>query len=471
MNKSYTASNARIHAWAIGGLSNYWMSAVIYSFLSMIFVLSYEMDPMWVGIAMMLPRLIDIVVDPLLGRISDNLHTPWGRRRPFIFVSALLGAILVMAVWWMPSSWAGSWKGFVYLTFFTTLLYANLGAFQMAHGALGYELSDDYNQRSRVQALHSFYFSLGSLGGGYLYWMAQQPFFGQGHSGEIHGCRILSVFMAVFVLVFGLIPVFACRERFQDVNRTHVNIWNALKEALRNRPFVIILIMRFINVLGLTLFGALSAYVGIYSVCNGDKRLFNEVMGGWNGIAGFLLGWAMVPMAVPITRWVGKRRGIIWCNALAVVFALIYPLIMRPGHIYLLFGVTVLFMPATVVLNNFMASVMPDICDMDELAYGERREGLFTAVMSFMTKLESSVCTGLAGGLLTLSGFNQHLFQQPQAVLDKMRLFAFTPLISGAVLTLIAAFFFPLTKKKMDDVRARLDARHASTQNIACKVG
>ena len=114
------------------------------------------------------------------------------------------------------------------------------------------------------------------------------------------------------------------------------------------------------------------------------------------------------------------------------------------------------------VIGNLMASVMPDICDLDELEHGERREGLFVSVLSFMTKLESSIITGVGGALLVLSGFDAHLLQQPQEVLDKMRLYAFTPMIVGAILTFISACFFPLTKKKMDDIRAQLDARHAA---------
>mgnify|MGYP001583359955 FL=1 len=460
MNQSYTASNRSIHAWAIGGISNYWMSAVIYSFLSMVFILSYKMDPWRVGIAMMLPRLLDIVIDPVLGRLSDVLNSPWGRRRPFMFLTAILGAVLVVAVWWMPMSWAADWRGFTYLTIITTILYANLGAYQMAHGALGYELSDDYDQRSRVQALTAFYFSVGSLGGGYVYWLAQQPFFGEGATGEVNGFRMLSFAMAACVLVFGLIPVFACRERFQDINRQHVNVWTALKATLSHRPFIVILVIRFINVLGTSLYGNLTAYVIIFGVCYGDKELYNQVMGGWMGIAGFVLGWGMVLTAAPITRWLGKRRGLIICYGLTAVAAILAPFIQVPGSIYVVFGAALLFMPATIIMNNLMASVMPDICDLDELAYGERREGLFTAVMSFMTKLESSLCILIGGGLLTLSGFDQNLATQSPEVIDKMRLYAFIPLIAGALLTFAAACFFSLSQRQMDVVRAQLDERH-----------
>ena len=85
MSKPFTATNRVLHEWGIGGISYYWMSAVIFSFLSYVFISSYEMDPGWVALAMTLPRLIDFVLDPLLGRLSDNLHSRWGRRRPFIF--------------------------------------------------------------------------------------------------------------------------------------------------------------------------------------------------------------------------------------------------------------------------------------------------------------------------------------------------------------------------------------------------
>lgn len=469
VNTTYTAPNLKIHLWALGAMANYWMSGVMYSFVSLVFITSYEMNPAWVATAMMLPRLIDIAIDPVLGRLSDNTHTRWGRRRPFIFVSTLLGAILVVSIWWIPLDWVHNWKGFAYLLTFSTVLYANIGVYEMAHSALGYELSDDYSQRSKVQAVRHLYFSLGSLGGGFTYWMAQRQFFGTGHAGEINGFRWLSFAMAAIILVAGMVSVITVRERFQNINRTHVSILPAIKATLRNRPFIVILVMKFINVLGSSLFGSMVAYIGIYSVCNGDKELYNKVISGWNSIAGFLLGFALVGLAAPITRWLGKRRGIIMGCGLGVIQALLLPFILQPGHVYLWFVFGLLFMPVGAVLNNMLASVMPDICDMDELEHGERREGLFTAVLSFMTKLESSLCTGLGGALLVISGFDAHLLQQPQVVLDKMRLYAFSPMIIGTILTFVAACFFTLGKKKMDEIRAQLDARHAAIHILGVK--
>lgn len=434
----------------------------MFSFVSLVFITSYEMNPTWVATAMMLPRLVDLVVDPLLGRLSDITHTRWGRRRPFIFASTIIGAFLVVGIWWIPLDWIHDWKGFAYLLAFSIALYANIGVFEMSHCALGYELSDDYHQRSRVAAARGFYFSIGGLGGGFVYWIAQRSFFGSGHMGEINGFRWLSIGMALIILVVGLTSVFVSRERFQDINRKHVSILPAIKATLQNRAFVVLLIMRFVNILGTSLFGSLVAYIGIYSVCNGDKELYNKVIAGWNGIAGFILGFAMVPLAAPVTRWLGKRRGIMISLGIGCLSAVFTPYIMQPGHVYLWFAYGLLFAFPGMVGGMLLGSVMPDICDLDELEHGERREGLFAAVASFMTKLESSLCTGIGGALLVWSGFDAHQLQQPQAVLDKMRLYAFTPMIIGAFLTFVVFCFFPLTKKKMDEVRAKLDARHAA---------
>ena len=490
MSEPFTATNRVLHEWGIGGISYYWMAAVIYSFLSYVFISSYEMDPGWVALAMTLPRFIDIVIDPLLGRLSDNLHTRWGRRRPFIFVSSIIGAAMVVGVWWMPLDWvdkplwsftvlqpdldwarlslAWQWAphvmpwSFPYLLIFTTLLFAALGVFEMSHTALSYELSDDYSLRSKVQAVRNLYFCLGALGGGFTYWIAQRAWFGHGHQGEVNGFRYLSIIMAAMVLVFGLIPVFCCRERFQNINRTHVRLWPALKATLKNRPFAYVLALRIIGMLGGTLYASLMFYIGVYSVFGGDKEWYALLISGGYGIAGVVLGWALIPLAAPITRWLGKRRGLIIGYGFAVLGAVLTPFFTLPGRPYLWFWFGFAFFPASFVLNNLLASVMPDICDLDELAHGERREGLFTAVMSFITKLEASICTGLAGWLLVLSGYDQHLIQQPQAVLDKMRLYAFAPLIAGAIVTFIVVCFFPLKKELMDSVRSQLDARHAA---------
>ena len=106
---------------------------------------------------------------------------------------------------------------------------------------------------------------------------------------------------------------------------------------------------------------------------------------------------------------------------------------------------------------------MPDICDVDELETGQRREGLFTAVMGFVQKVEISLCVLIVGYTLDWSGYDGKLLIQPQAVLDRLYWFSVIPNIVFTTLYFIFALRFPLTEGTMKNVRAELDARRDST--------
>ena len=115
---------------------------------------------------------------------------------------------------------------------------------------------------------------------------------------------------------------------------------------------------------------------------------------------------------------------------------------------------------------------MPDICDVDELQSGERREGLYSAVMSFINKVEGSMCNLLGGYMLAWAGFNSVTASQgtlPSAeVVRNMLWWGFTPLIFFAAVAVVIVCFNPLTPKVMEQVRAELDKRHAAA-GIALK--
>ncbi len=459
-SQAYTADARTLHLWGIGGMADYMLFVSFNALILPIFTTAFGLSPVLVGWALMLPRITDALVDPILGHLSDDTHTRWGRRRPYLFGASILGAIVVMALWWASPAWPQG-RQFAYLLTCSILLYFCYGVFSMTHVAFGYELSDDYHLRTKVVAIRGFYFSIAALAGGWLYWLALRPVFG----GEIAGIRWISAGIAAVILVAGLIPFFCCRERFQNANRRHVNLWKAIRATLRVRPFVIILLLRVAQTLGGSLFGAMAFYIGVYSVCGGNKSLFTS-LSGINGMVGFAAAFTLMRVAPWLSRRLGKRRAIIWGYGAAFLGAMLMPFFMRPGHPYLLLTHMITFGLASAVLTMFMAAVMPDICDLDELESGERREGLFSAVMSFVSKIENSVCILLGGYLVAFSGFDTHVAQQmgqqPQAVLDKMRLLGFTPAIVFAGVTFAIACYFPITQKMMTDVRARLDARRAA---------
>lgn len=456
MNRPFTAESRTIHLWAVGGVADYMLYLSFNALIQPVFTTTFKLSPVLVGWALMLPRLSDAIVDPLVGHLSDTLQTRWGRRRPFIAVTAVLGALSVIAMWLASPDWSQQTQ-FLHLLICSVLLYFCFGTFDMTHVALGYELSDDYNQRSRVVAVRAFYFAIAAVGGGWAYWLALRPVWG----GELNGVRAISVGMAALILVCGLIPVFACSERFRPANRQHVSLLSAAKTVFAVKPFVLLVLVRVAQTLGTSLYAAFGFYIGVYIVCRGDKSTFT-FLSGIAGIVGVVCAFLLMPLSARLTGMLGKRGGILIGLAASVASAALLPIFNQSGHPYLLLTHILLFVPTNLMLTMFLSSMIPDICDLDELATGQRREGLFSAVMSFVGKIENSLVILLGGYLLSFSGYDAHLPVQPEAVLHRMKWLGFTPAILFSAVALLIAWQIPLSEQQMSDVRRELEARRGT---------
>jgi GPH family glycoside/pentoside/hexuronide:cation symporter len=419
-----------------------------------IFNTGFGLDAVLLSWALMLPRLVDGLFDPILGHLSDNTKTRWGRRKPFLVVSTVLGSLLITGIWWADPNWP-AWVQFVYISVLATMYYCTWGTYSMTHSALGFELTDDYHERSRVAAIRTVYLQMVVLIVSWTYWLALRPIFG----GEIHGIRFITAVMAVLILISGMIPVLVCQERFATLNRTHVPMLRALKEALRLGAFRTYLAMRFFWALGLVLFTSISWYVNVYYVCRGDKQLATKITGMATAIV-VVGSVAILPLVPRISRRIGKRSSIIAGASLALLQACAMPLLLTPEMPYLQLLAALLFGPLVAIAIVMRDAIVPDICDLDELAHGQRREALFSAVISFVYKIEVSVCVLIVGYLVSFSGFDPKHIAQPAEVLTKLQWFAHVPNILCALMATILAIRFPVTEKLMQEVRQTLDLRH-----------
>lgn len=466
MSETYSASNRTIHFWAIGGIADV-MLYVGFAFLVMpIFSIGFGMDPRLVGLALTLPRITDALLDPLIGHFSDNLHTRWGRRRPFLLFAGLLGSVTLVAMWWPSTDWSQTAQ-FVWLLGCSIVLFFCYGMYTMTHQALGFELTDDHHLRAKVWAVRGMYMSIASgLIGGWLWWMTLRPCFG----GEINGIRWISVGMAVLVIGPMLVTVLTCKERFANANRKHVNLWKALRSTLTVKPFAILLAGRIVGALGGVGSAMMGMYISIYYICEGDKSMSGS-LSGYNGWVGFAVALLMVPLAIKLSKKIERRWGYIILAGVGMVNAILSPIIAQPGHPYAWLSFMIVMCIVGSVFGLYAQAVLPDICDLDELESGERREGMFTAVLAFQSKIENSLCVLISGYLVAWSGFDAQAAKDGIApspeTLNNMLWVGFTPPIIFGILAFIIACYFPITKKMMDEVREKLVVRRAEAKAAA----
>ncbi|MCU0792714.1 MAG: MFS transporter [Opitutaceae bacterium] len=452
---AYTAPRRHMWLWGIGTIADALMIQT-FGLIMPIFNTGFGLDAVLLSWAIMIPRLVDGLTDPFMGHLSDNLRTRWGRRKPFLVVTSILGAMVVAGIWWADPSWPKSWQ-FAYLVVFATLYYTTWGTFSMSHYALGYELTDDYHERARVMAIRTVFLQFVVLAVSWTYWLALRPVFG----GEINGIRWIGGAMAVLIIVTGLVPVFACKERFAQANRKHPPILQSMKEAFRLPAFRTYIALRFFAAFGLVVFNQLIFYVNVYHVCAGDKSLATKLVGlGTMLTVGISV--AILPLVPRLSRRMGKRNAVIAGCAIALLQACVVPLLYNPAQPYLQLVAAALTAPLVAIAIVLRDAIVPDICDLDELESGLRREGLFTAVVSFVYKLEVSLCVVLVGYMLKYSAFDPKLPLQSPEVLARLQWSAFLPNIVFAALALVCAVRFPVTEQVMREVRAKLDARRAA---------
>lgn len=454
--KPFLAPNREIYGWAIGGIATHALICT-YGQAMNIFTVGFGLKASAVGLAMMLPRVLDAILDPAMGHISDNTHTRWGRRKPYLVIGSVLAALFIVLLWWGNRGWSDTAQA-IYLGVLGTLFYCSWGLYNMAWSALGYELTDDYHQRSRIAAIGGLFASGVLALNGWTYWFALRPFFG----GEVYGIRWISSGVAVVAICAALYATATCKERFAKTNKAHTPIVPALKETLKNRPFVILLLYKFCQILGERVFLGLLFFLGMYYVCKGGKNLATSIT-GLGGTIGSFLGFVVLPLIPWLSRTLGKRAGLTIPAGVAFVIALSLPVILTPSVPYLLLlpilGLNVL----SIIANTMTNAILPDICDLDELENGERREGLYTSVVQFVNKLEISLSVMVVSCLVDLSGFDSKLATQPDAVMTKMLWMAIIPTAFFTFCGVVLSQKFRMTETSMDSVRKQLEERRANS--------
>lgn len=433
----------------------------------------------WIGVALMIPRIWDGLIDPIAGRMSDNCHSRFGRRKPFIVLGAIGMGLLFGLIWNVPPGWSQTAK----ITFFIAmqfLFFTAYAFFAVPYNALTYEMSPDYHERTRVMAFTAFFHKLGELASG---WML--PFAGLLSVLLVVGATDLNMtgvqamgwgIGIVIMLGLGIMPGLFVRERFahKTEHQKQVGIWDSLKGAMESTAFLTLVAIIVLNTLSGVLAMGIDQYVLVYFMNGGDKAaglLQKGLLTSGYGVVGFA--------SIPIITWLGGKFGksgsLYFVYSLMVIGGIAKWFIFTPGHPIIQVGKVaidpvilidpLLCGPMWVAVKIMLSSMMADICDEDELKHGMRREGMFGGVFAWIEKMVLSLAylgTGLA---LSLAHFDANLGgDQPEGTFTRMRLFLAGAPALTAVFALIALRFYPIDAARAANTRRQLEERRGAVE-------
>jgi GPH family glycoside/pentoside/hexuronide:cation symporter len=444
-------------AWGAGGATDNLLTNGLGMLALPIYNIGLGLSPVWLGYAMALPRLLDALIDPFIGNWSDNTRSRWGRRRPFLFVGAILCG-LFFALVWLPPIHASHGVIFTWFLATSSLLFIGYAFYSIPYSALGYELTNDYHDRTRVMAWRMYFAYGGGLLMPWLYKLSFLPIFG---GNEIVGVRYVGGITAVIILLTGLAPAFFCRERPEAQKQAPIPLREAIALTVSNKPFTILVAAVFVVLVGLLLSTPFMTYVNIYYVAGGDKS-FGATLNGWYGTSQQLLGLASIPVITTLGKRYDKRQIMMTGLSMAACGFFLNWFLITPKHPYLQLIPTILIFPGLSCVWLLFGSALADVCDTDELISGRRREGMFGAAFALVFKVGAAVVTGLSGYMLLWSGYQENVSLQSTETLFRMRLaYIIVPTCLLAVAALLV-WRFPITRASAALVRAELDARHAA---------
>ena len=459
--------------YGLGAFVNNLLAAAIGGMI-IVLNLGLGMNPALVGLLGALPRLTDAITDPLMGYISDHTRSRWGRRRPYIFFGAIAAGIVFALLWQLP---AGKSESFYFWYFLggSLIFYLAYTIFATPWVALGYELTADYHERTRLMGVQNFIGQVPYMVAGYfLAIMYNERWF----DNSVDGAAGLAIIIGVVVVVIGVMPAIFLRERFKaiaiaEAQEKHQQAEGAGGVMLRNirdffsgfattlkfTPFLKLCAATFLVFNGFIMIAAFQSYFIIYYVFGGDTNAGSVFVGH-----SMLLGAISTLFVIVFVTWlgtkIGKRRAFFVSTGVSMVGYGLKWVCYNPDIPWLLLVPAPLMAFGLGGLFTMMPSMIADVVDADELNTHERREGMYGSIFWWVVKLGQAVAIAAGGFLLNATGFDVALGgDQAARTIYLMRIFdALVPVVaSGIAIWAIATY--SITEEKAYDIRMKLEER------------
>jgi len=449
--------------YSIGALVNQTQAAAITG-LVLVLNLGLGMSPILVGLVGMIPRLIDANTDPMIGYTSDNTRSRYGRRRLFILFGALFSGILFALMFQLYKGQSEMYY-FWYFLGFQCLFVIAFAFYSIPWIALGFEMTPDYHERTRLQGAGNSVAQIAWFCSPWLF-----TFMYSGSKDLVHGVRWLAVIIGVFIAVGGILPAIFNKEYFTNLPKPQKK--NVMKDffsgfaiTLKNRPFVKLCAVTFLVYNGFMLASAFTTYVIFFYVYGRSASMdiaYSKggiLLGMYGMFSAFCMSCAIV-LITWISTKIGKRNTFLIAIPISIVGYALKWIGYNPQHPYLLLIAAPFIAFGLGSVFTIISSMLADVCDLDELDNGTRREGTFGAIYWWMIKLGQAAASLISGVLLVVTGFNVSFgIQQSAHALLYMRLCDIGIPIVTSIIAIFIILTFDITEDKAYDIRRQLEAR------------
>ena len=488
------------------------LPGVLGVYLQVFILTAFGMDPVWAGLLGGLPRVFDALTDPLMGFISDNTTSKWGRRRPYIFSGAIISGILFILMWQLDEN-ASQTFNFWYVMILQILFLVGNTMFATPLVGLGYEMTSDYNERTRLM---SFANSMGQIAWIIVPWLYVIIPDTNTFENPAQGVRTMAVIVGVVCTVFGILPAIFCKGidsslmdnrkaiSLKTLAANFVELWVSIKQVSKNKPFMRLCGATFLVFNGFQLVAAFSVFIIVFYMNQGSWEQAGTWPAWFNSLNAIITAFLVIPIISKMaTKW-GKRNAFListllsiigyslkWWgfdielnnsfnqtsfaqglnNIVATIFDFLNPFLESVGMTWFSIDVSngipwLIFVPIPLFafgmggLFTLMMSMTADVCDLDELNNGmPRKEGTFGAIYWWMVKLGQALAIILSGVILKVVGFDQNTTVQSIETMTRLRIADIIVPATTAALAMLVMWNYSLSGKRAKEIKEELVKR------------
>ncbi len=407
------------------------------------------LSPVFAGTVLMIGKIWDAVTDPATGYLSDRTRTRWGRRRPYMFIGSII-ALAAMGLMFTKPGTADQRILFVYFTLMYCLLNTAYTLVNIPYESLLPEITTDFDQRTVLTGYRMSFAVVGTFAGA----GAVMPIVGIFSSVET-GWSVMGYMAGGVMLLTTLITIWTVREPEHADKQGGEGFFKTYIQVLTDRVFLLALIPWALFILGTSMVqGALLYY---FKYIFKDEGMFQIAL-----IFLLTTSLAFIPLWVALSKRIGKK----WCYAagMTIMTGGVIVFSLAGERIGLTGSFIVMAIAGTGLSTHYVMphAILPDIVEHDSMSHsGIRREGVFSSMWTFMSKIGQAAALALNGWILGLFNY------KPDTVLSTGTITGIKIICGpGPALFYIAGIiiisFYPISKSYYDRMISKTQPGAAS---------
>jgi len=453
-------------AFGSGHLANQLFPAALGVFM-IVLVLSLKMDPFLAGVLAALPRILDALTDPIMGFISDNTRSKWGRRKPYILLGSVITGVSFMVMWQLyPEN--SQFYNFMYFLSVSVIFYVGYTIFATPLIGLGYEMTSDYNERTRLMAVSQWM--------GQIAWMIAPWFWVIIYDTDIYdtapeGARNLSIYVGALCMILGIMPALFNKEMklpdslptpdlsLKNLSANSKEFFVGIKQTISCKPFLRLCGATFLIFNGFQTIAQFAFFIIIFYLFTGDTTAAGNWPAWFGTVSALATAFLVIPIITYISTKVGKKKAFIIATMISIVGYALKWWGFNPDNPFFMFIPIPLMSFGIGGLFTLMMSMTADVCDLDELNHGTRREGTFGAVYWWMVKLGTAMALLTSGAVLSWVGFDENAASQTVETITNLRIADIVIPVFTAILAIVIIWNYDLTEERANEIKDLLIER------------